>query len=201
MAGASPPRTADGAGFRFRAGRLSLDLCSTLLWRYRVPVEQLQTPGDLVRWLDEAGVRPVPTVVRDRDLRAARELREAIYVLAHDRIAGRALAEERLATLNAHAARPDPSPALAGDGSVTCAAHAPVSAALSRVARDAIALLAGPGDGRLRECAAPDCAFLFVDTSRPGRRRWCAMNRCGNREHVREHRRRHRIPPGAPGAP
>jgi len=201
MAVSPPPRTADGAAFRFRAGRLSLDLCSTLLWRYRVPVEQLRTPGDLVRWLDEAGVRPVPAVVRDRDLRLARELRDAIYELAHDRIAGRPLSDRRLATLNAHAARPDPSPALGRDGTVASSAHAPVSAALSHLARDAIDVLSGPGDGRLRECAAPDCAFLFVDTSRPGRRRWCAMDRCGNREHVREHRRRQRLPPTPPAAP
>ena len=145
-----------------------------------------------MRWLDEAGVRPVPTVVRDRDVRAARALREAIFALAHDRIAGRPLAEERLATLNATAERPAPAPALAGDGEVRWSANAPASAALSLIARDAIDLLARPADGRLRECAASDCAFLFLDTSRPGQRRWCAMNRCGNRAHVREHRRRQR---------
>jgi predicted RNA-binding Zn ribbon-like protein len=182
------------------AGRLSLDLWSTLLWRYRAPVEQLQTPDDLVRWLDEAGVRPVPAVVRDRDVRAARTLREAIYAVAHDRIAGRPLDEELLATINATAARPDPAPALAAHGGAAWSADAPVSAALSRIARDAIELLAGPSDGRLRECAASDCAFLFLDASRPGTRRWCAMNRCGNREHVREHRRRHRTRT-APGGP
>ncbi|MEE1805114.1 CGNR zinc finger domain-containing protein, partial [Streptomyces sp. BE133] len=29
------------------------------------------------------------------------------------------------------------------------------------------------------------------DTSRPGRRRWCAMERCGNLHKVRAHRARH----------
>jgi predicted RNA-binding Zn ribbon-like protein len=185
-----PPRTADGDAFRFRAGRLSLDLCSTLLWRYVSPIEQLREPADLARWLDEAGVRPVPAAVRDEDVAAARALREAIYVLAHDRMAGRTLSETAVATLNASAAHPDPVPALTAGGQPAWTADAPAAAALSRVARDAIDLLTGPSVARLRECAAPDCAFLFVDTSRPGRRRWCAMNRCGNREHVREHRRR-----------
>lgn len=190
-----PPRTADGDAFRFRAGRLSLDLCSTLLWRHVSPIEQLQEPADLARWLHEAGVRPVPTAVHDDDLNATRALREAIYELAHDRIAGRALSDAAVATLNAMAAHPDPVPALTADGRVACTADAPAAAALSRVARDAIELLTGASSARLRECAAPDCAFLFVDTSRPGRRRWCAMNRCGNREHVREHRRRQRDAP------
>jgi predicted RNA-binding Zn ribbon-like protein len=185
------PRTGDGDdAFRFRAGRLSLDLCSTLLWRHVAPVEQLREPADLMRWVREAGVRPVPTILGERELHAARALRESIYVLVHDRIAARRLSRAPLATLNAIAAHPDPAPAVAPDGDLAWAADAPAAAALSRVARDAIELLTGPWGGRLRECAAPDCAFLFLDTSRPGRRRWCAMNRCGNRQHVREHRSR-----------
>jgi predicted RNA-binding Zn ribbon-like protein len=185
-----PPRTADGDAFRFRSGRLSLDLCSTLLWRYVAPIEQLQEPADLVRWLREAGVRPLPSTLQTDDLDAARELRESIYVLTHDRIAGRRLSPAPVATLNALAAESDPAPALTADCRLAWAADAPASAALSRVARDAIELLAGAPVARLRECAAPDCAFLFLDTSRPGLRRWCASTRCGNREHVREHRRR-----------
>jgi predicted RNA-binding Zn ribbon-like protein len=187
-----PPRTADGDAFRFRARRLSLDLCSTLLWRHLTPVEQLRTPADLARWFGEAGVRPVPIAPRTEHLEAARALRESIYALAHDRIAGRPPSPAPSATLNAIAGSPDPAPALTADGDVSWAADAPAEAALSRVARDAIELLTGPSAARLRECAAPDCAFLFVDTSRPGRRRWCASDRCGNREHVREHRRRQR---------
>jgi predicted RNA-binding Zn ribbon-like protein len=186
-------RTADGDAFRFRSGRLSLDLCSTVLWRHRAPSEQLRVPGDLVRWLREAGVEPARRAVSDQDLRRARELREAIYGLVHDRIAGRALAKRHLATVNALAARPDPVPRLTAEGEVGYGAGEPAAAALSRIARDAIDVLAGPSAARLRECAAPDCAFLFVDTSRAGRRRWCAMDRCGNREHVRKHRRRQRL--------
>jgi predicted RNA-binding Zn ribbon-like protein len=190
-----PPRTADGDAFRFRSGRLSLDLCSTLLWRHRAATEQLRAPLDLVRWLREAGVEPAPRAASDGDLHQARELREAIYGLVHDRLAGRALAEPHVATINALAARADPVPRLTGVGEIGYGADEPAAAALSRIARDAIDVLAGPSAARVRECAAPDCAFLFLDTSRAGRRRWCAMDRCGNREHVRKHRRRQRLDP------
>ncbi len=61
---------------------------------------------------------------------------------------------------------------------------------LSTVARDAIDLFTGPYADRVRECGADDCRLLFVDTSRPGRRRWCAMEHCGNREKARAHRAR-----------
>jgi predicted RNA-binding Zn ribbon-like protein len=39
---------------------------------------------------------------------------------------------------------------------------------------------------RLRSC--PRCDWLFLDTSRGGKRRWCSMRICGNREKVARHR-------------
>ncbi|NGO56124.1 CGNR zinc finger domain-containing protein [Allomesorhizobium camelthorni] len=39
---------------------------------------------------------------------------------------------------------------------------------------------------RLRSC--PRCGWLFLDTSRGGKRRWCSMRICGNREKVSRHR-------------
>jgi predicted RNA-binding Zn ribbon-like protein len=42
----------------------------------------------------------------------------------------------------------------------------------------------------LRECDAPDCGWLFLDTSRNHSRRWCDMRECGNRAKARRHYRR-----------
>lgn len=39
---------------------------------------------------------------------------------------------------------------------------------------------------RLRSC--PRCGWLFLDKSRGGKRRWCSMRTCGNREKVSRHR-------------
>ena len=192
MAKTARARTADGDAFRFRAGRLSLDLCSTLLWRHRAPTEQLQSPADLGRWLGEAGLRPAPISTGEDDLRTALELREAIYAMARAHLEGKRFASAQVAVVNAVAAHPTPTPRIGHDGEVSWAADEAAHACLACVARDAIELFTSPIAGRLRECAAPDCAFLFVDTSRPGTRRWCAMNRCGNRQLVREHRERQR---------
>lgn len=42
---------------------------------------------------------------------------------------------------------------------------------------------------RVRRCAAePPCPRVFHDTSRSGRRRWCDMRSCGNREKAARHR-------------
>ncbi|MFH8487005.1 CGNR zinc finger domain-containing protein [Streptomyces longisporoflavus] len=55
--------------------------------------------------------------------------------------------------------------------------------------------LAGRGMHRLRRCAVAECATIFADTSRTGRRRYCS-GRCANRDAVR----RHRVRSTAPGA-
>jgi predicted RNA-binding Zn ribbon-like protein len=38
-------------------------------------------------------------------------------------------------------------------------------------------------------CAADNCYLIYLDTFRPGNRRRCSMDRCGNRAKVRDHRR------------
>lgn len=46
--------------------------------------------------------------------------------------------------------------------------------------------------GRVRRCADPRCARVFLDTSRNGTRRWCDMGTCGNRAKAARHRARQR---------
>ncbi len=43
---------------------------------------------------------------------------------------------------------------------------------------------------RIRSCAHDDCVLWFLDTSKGGRRRWCSMERCGNRAKARRHYQR-----------
>jgi predicted RNA-binding Zn ribbon-like protein len=188
MRSVSPPRTADGDAFRFRAGRPSLDFCATLLWRHRGPVEQLRQPQDLACWLSEAGLCDRQAVATQDDLTQARSLREAAYRLFQAHLGDEPLLAADIATVNTAARRPGPAPELTTRRQIRWLSDEPVLAALSAVGRDCIDLLAGAAADRIRECAAPDCAFLFLDTSRPGARRWCAANRCGNRQHVRDHR-------------
>lgn len=63
-------------------------------------------------------------------------------------------------------------------------------ARLAPLARAAVRLAADVDPHRLRVCDAPECGRWFVDTSKGGRRRWCSMERCGNRAKAARHRRR-----------
>ncbi len=46
------------------------------------------------------------------------------------------------------------------------------------------------GAERFRACGAPICRGAFIDTTRPGRRRYCMPGLCGNRVNVTNHRAR-----------
>lgn len=61
-------------------------------------------------------------------------------------------------------------------------------AALHTYAWQAINALTVLPHNRIGEC--PRCGWLFVDTSKGGRRRWCTMAVCGTSEKVRAHRER-----------
>lgn len=56
---------------------------------------------------------------------------------------------------------------------------------MGRIAVQAATLLTSPDLAKLKLCALPDCDWLFVDTSKNGRRRWCQMNVCGAKEKAR----------------
>lgn len=181
-----PPRE---LRFHRASGRPSLDLVATIGERWRRRFERLRDVDDLARWFDGAGL-PLPRRPSRRDLTRVRELRGAIEMLAVAAMRGGAQDRDAVAVLNAAAAATPPVPILR-DGTVEVRTPS-ATAAASAVARDAVDLLGGPSAARIRECAADDCALLFLDTSRPGTRRWCSMGACGNRAKVSRHRARRR---------
>lgn len=70
---------------------------------------------------------------------------------------------------------------------------------------DRLALLAGVGvlgalralgPERFRDCASDTCSGVFIDTSRPGRRRYCMPDLCGNRANVAAYRARQKASRG-----
>lgn len=176
-------------GFDF-GGRLSLDLTWTLRYRVVAPTELLVTPDDLGRWCD-AAVAPVGVPTPPGLLDEARRLREAVHDAADAVIGDRPVRRSDRAVLNRWAARPAPFVRLdpQGGSAVVLPSGAEVEAVLAAVAIDAVELLAS-ADGRLRRCEGPSCSLLFHDASRPGRRRWCSTERCGNRVNTATYRHR-----------
>jgi predicted RNA-binding Zn ribbon-like protein len=182
----SAPETRDG--FSFRGDHPALDLCATLTGRTKPsPRDLLASPGDLVRWLRAAGLARAVSVTPD-ELEAARRLREAIYLIAMARSAGKAAPAQARTELNGFAKQPGATLRLAEDGQMRLTGS--VQALLASLAQDAIRLLGGPQSVRIRQCESPTCSRLFLDNSRGRDRRWCSMSSCGNRAKVAEFRRR-----------
>ena len=189
--------------FMFGAGRLCLDFTRTVRERRGATTEGLTEPADLARWAQEAHlqVRLDAERLTAADVESARLLREAVYSVVRARAAGEMPDAGAIERLNAHAAYAPPVPHLLQDGTaLEWAAAAPLEAALALIARDAVELATSPLIGRVRECADPRCTSLFLDLSRPGKRRWCSAMPCANRQKVRAYRaRRGAAPPDREG--
>jgi hypothetical protein len=171
---------------RFQSGRPAIDLVHTGGEGVLAPWEIVHTPADLGRYLGVLLDLP-PLPATGADLAAMRPLRATVTRMAYGLAAGIAPTPADVAALNAAAAAPPVVRALLPDGGTTVV-EPTAAAALATLARDAVDLFGGPLRERIRVCAADDCGLLFVDASRPGRRRWCSMERCGNLAKVRAHR-------------
>lgn len=181
-----------GGSFFFDAGAVCLDFAHSGGEGQYAVFESLHEPADLAEWLAQPPLAAVLTVpVTARELTAAKALRQAIWVAAHARADRRPVPAEAIATINRAAADAPLLPELSADG--TTAGWAPpvrATQALSTLAAEMIELLSTPLSERIRECASDNCPLVFVDKSRPGARRWCAMERCGNRHKLRALRAR-----------
>ncbi|MEU5092912.1 CGNR zinc finger domain-containing protein [Streptomyces sp. NPDC021356] len=183
--------THDGRPYRFDPGALCLELLATGGPGPFARHETLHAPADLADWAARSRLADgLGLTVTDDELARARAVRDALFLLTADRAHGRPPRRAHLDVVNEAAAAPPLVSRLTPEGTRAWAPGATGARLLATVARDAIDLFTGPYADRVRECGAHDCYLLFVDTSRPGRRRWCAMEHCGNREKVRAHRAR-----------
>ncbi|GGQ04237.1 CGNR zinc finger domain-containing protein [Streptosporangium pseudovulgare] len=98
--------------------------------------------------------------------------------------------QDALAVINGFAAAPPPVPVVTPSFQRGWATPVTGAQFLSAVARDAVELFGGPMASRVRVCGGQRCLLIFLDTSRPGARRWCSMDRCGNRSKLRTRRDR-----------
>jgi predicted RNA-binding Zn ribbon-like protein len=181
----------DGQVFSFDAGTLCLELaCGTGGEGFRARFEQLHEPADVDGWSAESRLHR-RAVTTKADLRALKRLREAIWAAAYAVVTGAEPDTADIESLNRHAAGPAPVPQIDPHSRET-AWRGPLTGRelIAEIARDAVRTLGRPTRDRIRMCEGVNCSLVYLDTSRPGRRRWCSMQRCGNRHKVRAFRSR-----------
>lgn len=183
---------------------LCLSYANTLSWRgNEVPAEALPDFAALLRWLgasagtSPAGLRRAASWARAHPGKAARvfaeaiELREALYRLFSAIAAGKRTRQLDFTLLQQALAAAPTRRLLAASGG----AHGWRIGSLRPTAPDLLApVLWSAGDAlvsdvrhRVRRCANQQCLWLFVDASKGGTRRWCAMASCGNRAKAHRH--------------
>lgn len=162
-------------------GRLILDFVNTADWTASGAIahEKIEDPDDLAIWLRALGLgeaRPpasLPDLIRARFL-----FRQALTT-------GR----------------------ISGDlGALLTRSHAPCAVAAGELHRQAarrplldlltVSFLSLGADtretARLKICPGHECGWLFIDETRNARRKWCAMETCGNRAKASRHYAQHR---------
>lgn len=183
----------DGHRWWFDSGSTALDFAYTgamgrdLDW-YDPTWEDLYSADDLGSWLAGRFSAVDAGAATERDLVDAVALRAAIARVATGASRGSTASADDVDVINLFAATPDIPPVLAGGSRQAGRSRARIGQALAELARESVALFAVGAVERIRECAADDCRLVYLDDSRSNNRRWCSMQRCGNRAKVRAHR-------------
>jgi predicted RNA-binding Zn ribbon-like protein len=180
----------DGQDWWFDAGSVAIDFAYA--GGFGNAPETLSTPTALAGWL-WTRYPSVEGEATDRELADAQALQRALARLIVATARGDLRPPEDIDVVNLFAATPDIPPVLSGGSRQAGRARARIGQALSAITREAVTLLATANSDRIRSCAAADCDLIFYDDSRSNNRRWCSMQRCGNRAKVRAHRDRSAI--------
>jgi predicted RNA-binding Zn ribbon-like protein len=172
---------------------LCLDFVNSVNARPAPSDDWLATPDSSAIWARSVGVA-LSSLPDESTLAAARELRESLYrifsaVARAEEPPGRDLdaLADGYARTTAHSrlGREHDAYVWIAPGPRTLATL------LGEVSSSGVDLLTrGPLD-RIGEC--PSCRWLFVDTSRNARRRWCSMATCGSRDKARRYYATHAI--------
>lgn len=190
----------------------ALDFLDTLKYEHGRPVDVIESTADALDWLHDRGLlhQPVepalealrtPGAGADRALARVRAVRDALREVVDAVVERRTPRPSALAEVNRALAARERLVLVADDGDLVLDHRHegdPLDDVLARIA-ERIARLASSEDAdRLRICADDGCRWVFFDSSRTARRRWCDMSSCGNRAKAARHRARVRI--GSAGA-
>jgi predicted RNA-binding Zn ribbon-like protein len=119
----------------------------------------------------------------ERLMADVRSLRDATYLLLSAWIDEVSLPKGPLLVANHWLLRARQNQSLSENGLLTLRAEpGDLRIPLKRIALDLVDTLADARAGkfRLKHCAnQSSCGWIFADTSKNGRRRWCAMQTCG----------------------
>lgn len=190
------------------AGHPALDFVNTVTARDTEPRDWLDDYGALLRWAGQGGlVDPLALsglegialrAPREADdaLARARSLREALCAVLYAFIGATPADPRAVAVLDRARLAASGAAALVATPHRLQAQWTVEASGLDLIAHvvtaHAVDLLRDPTIDRLRVCDGRHCGWVFLDTSKNGRRRWCDMSTCGNVAKARRFQARQR---------
>jgi predicted RNA-binding Zn ribbon-like protein len=187
-------------------GHPVLDFVNTVDSRIgREGPDYLNSYGDLLTFAERIALADPETLAAARQAAAedpdaaeaalarARRLREALYRICRSESTDEAVPAEDTALLEAAIRSALGKRRLSAGPSGLAWTFPPVEdldAVSDRIAIAALDLLLDGKAARrpIRECPGRNCGWLFIDSSRGGRRRWCSDSTCGTGARVRKFR-------------
>lgn len=175
--------------FPLLSGHPSLDLVNTELVRRGIRHDLLIRPDDLTAWLEALDMKEsLPSLqhasseITKEALNKVKEFRMVVRDM-YERLAdGQEVTRSWIRLMEACIANAPLSYHFIDGRLVPVPLGTDIDAILSLVALDALRLLEAGELAYLHRCSNPECVLLYVDHS--GRRKWCSMKICGNRNKV-----------------
>ncbi|MFC5649506.1 CGNR zinc finger domain-containing protein [Paenibacillus solisilvae] len=183
-------------GFVFVGNHFAADFVNTRKNVKGTRTELLHTWDDLIQWLEQAGKLDVVTGQKNQLSKGEKEdlVQKILSIRNHmeqafiDITQEKSIPESVVAYLNHELAGYRSYYQIeAQDTVVTAVRHYEISQLPALFLEEAARFLTTFKPVNLKKCENHSCILYFYDTSRNQQRRWCSMDKCGNRVKVNQH--------------
>lgn len=182
--------------FQFVGGNIALDFVNTVGNRLGVSRDYFTSPPEFMRWARLGGLLGDwdKITLKGSDWNRLLEIREEMYRIFKKLADNKPLRPPDIERLNMRMAEVASKQQVRMEKGrfalIWNTRRNDPDRIIGPILQSAVDLLTSGSFRRIRECADENCGWLFLDRSQTGKRKWCSMNDCGNRDKVRRYYRR-----------
>ncbi|UZR99798.1 CGNR zinc finger domain-containing protein [Chondrinema litorale] len=186
--------------YKLIGGEECFDFTNTVSWRETAhPHDWLDIEENLARWAQITGILNEGQAkhlikISNEELEYVKSIRVFLYQLFNSQITKGSISKDSLYELSELTQKANKhqvlSPSPTGYIWSWQQSIKPIELVLFTIIKSASDVLTRGDLSRIKKC--PSCQWLFLDTSKNKRRRWCTMEDCGNRHKVNAFNRRNK---------
>lgn len=181
---------------RFDGNNLCLDFINTIHNRYvEEPSDYIINKITWLEWLQRKELLKTGSLLNDShlfDLQQIRQLRELLYRLFYGIINDKALFKKDISEFNRYLLKLRKATKFSIENGIPteeiCVNKKDLNSYLLLIVKQAHQLFFFKEINHIKECRK--CGWLFLDTSKSNKRKWCNMKTCGNEAKAKRHYQR-----------